>query len=503
MAVALSLTAAFAYRVGRRHPSTEAPMQATSGTAPVLYWYDPMMPGQHFAKPGLSPMGMEMVPRYAGTSADKNEVRIDSATVQNLGVRTAVVERRVLDGEVTAPGTVTWDLRQAITVSARVNAVITRLDVRAPYTTVATGTPLAELLAPEWSSALAEAEALRHVQSDDAKALRGAAQQRLQVLGLLAADVRVSGGRGSTAITLHAPRAGVVTSLEVRDGQRVNAGQTLMTINGLDTVWIEAALPQATASTVHAGTPVSVRVGALPGRVFEGAVESVLPDLDATTRTQRARIVLSNRDGALSPGMFAQVRFAPARGEAMPVVPDDALIAVGDRTRVMVAEGEGRFRPVAVHAGRSANGYTEVLDGLRGGEKVVVSGQFLIDSEASLSGALERLQGDATKPAAATSAPMSGMPMGEGDDRHSNSRGDPLSLVRAARDGRRRGDRHVVRTAHADRCLAGSVRYPGHHSHQLARSVTADRGRSGHLSAGYHHAVGARGEDRARLFLFW
>jgi len=164
---------------------------------------------------------------------------------------------------------------------------------------------------------------------------------------------------------------------------------------------------------VRSGMPVTVTVDALPGRSFHGTVETLLPDIDATTRTQRARIVLANPDGALSPGMFATVQLSPALGDAMPVVPDDALIATGSQTRVIVVEDGGHFRAVAVRIGRSAGGYTELRDGLTGGEKVVVSGQFLIDSEASLSGALERLNGDATPPASATSAPMSGMRMGD------------------------------------------------------------------------------------------
>ena len=406
--------------LGGRHQATTAPAPAHSSvTAPgtagkVLYWYDPMVPQQHFDKPGLSPMGMQMVPKYADEGAAKDVVRIDPATVQNLGVRTAPVERRVLASAIRVPGTITWDLRQAITISARTDAVVSKLDVRAPYTVVKAGEPLADLLAPQWSSALAEYGALQQAQSADAKDLRAASRERLQVLGLTPADIRAARRGSGAAITLHAPQAGVVTTLDVREGQRVTAGQTLMTVNGLSTVWIEAALPQAAAGTVRSGTPVVVTVDALPGRLFHGTVETLLPDVDAMTRTQRARIVLDNPDGALSPGMFASVQLNPTPDEAVPVVPGDALIATGTHTRVILAEGDGHFRAVSVRTGRAAGGYTEVLDGLHGGEKVVVSGQFLIDSEASLSGALQRLNDTTAKPASAASAPMPGMPMGDG-----------------------------------------------------------------------------------------
>ncbi|MBT2142910.1 MULTISPECIES: efflux RND transporter periplasmic adaptor subunit [unclassified Rhodanobacter] len=423
-AVAAAALLVAGYLGGRHRAATEPAQVRSSVTSPsaagkVLYWYDPMVPEQHFDKPGLSPMGMEMVPRYADAGAAGEVVQIDPATVQNLGVRTALVERRVLSGALRVPGTVAWNPREATTVSARVDAVISKLRVRAPYTQVTAGEPLAELLAPQWSSALAEYDALQGAQSADAKALRGAARERLQVLGLNAADIRAAHRGTGAAVTLHAPQAGVVTSLEVREGQRVSAGQTLMTLNGLATVWVEAALPQALAGAVHGGTPVTVTVDALPGQEFHGSVETLLPDIDSATRTRRARIVLANPDGRLSPGMFATVQLRPADGEAVPVVPDEALIATGRQTRVIVAEADGHFRPLAVRTGRSADGYTEILGGMRGGEKVVVSGQFLIDSEASLSGALERLGNSPTVPAPAASAANHAVshPMPTGDKR--------------------------------------------------------------------------------------
>ena len=400
---------AVGYLGGRRQTATPAPTPASSAApdsaGKVLYWYDPMLPDQHFDKPGLSPMGMQMVPRYADAGgAGGGVVRIDPAIVQNLGVRTAPVERRVLSAALRVPGTLAWNPREAVTVSARVDAVVSKLYVRAPYTKVAAGEPLAELLAPQWSSALAEYDALQNAQSADAKALRNAARERLQALGLTAADIRAARRGAGAAITVHAPQAGTVTALEVREGQRVGAGQTLLSLNGLATVWVEAALPQAVAGAVHTGTPVTVTVDAFPGQQFHGSVETLLPDIDSATRTQRARIVLANPDGRLSPGLFATVQLNPAEGEAVPVVPSDALIATGAQTRVIVAEAGGRFRPLAVRTGRSADGYTEILAGLHGGEQVVVSGQFLIDSEASLSGALERLGEGAAAPAPGTSA---------------------------------------------------------------------------------------------------
>lgn len=396
------LLAGFLLGRHRLPPSFSPSSQPASGRGKtVLYWYDPMVPAQHFDQPGLSPMGMRMVPRYAGEAASSKVVRIDPATVQNLGLRTAAVERRVLPSALRVPGTITWDLRRATTLSARTDGVVNTLYVRAPFTAIKAGEPVASLLAPQWKSAIAEYEALAQGQSSDAKALRGAARQRLATLGLSAADVQTANRNADGSIILHAPATGVVTDLEIRQGQRVSAGQTLMTINGLSTVWVEAALPQAVAGAVRNGTPVTVTVDAQPGREFRGTVETLLPDVDAATRTQRARIVLANPDGALSPGMFATVNLAPAEGRPVPVIPDEAIVTTGHATRVIVALGDGGFRPVAVRTGRSSGGYTEVLSGLTGSERVVTSGQFLIDSEANLSGALGRM---ANQPAAPSSA---------------------------------------------------------------------------------------------------
>lgn len=389
------------------------PSSASSGHAAsdhgksVLYWYDPMVPEEHFDKPGLSSMGMQTVPKYADEPASSDVVRIDSATVQNLGLRTAAVQRRALPSALQVSGTITWDLRQATTLSARTDGVVNTLYVRAPFTAVKAGEPVATLLSPQWNSAVAEYNALKRGQSYDAKALQSAARQRLAILGLSAADVQTASRNADGSIVLHAPATGVVTDLPIRQGQRVSAGQTLMSINGLSTVWIEAALPQALAGMVRSGTPVMVAVDAQPGREFPGTVETLLPDVDAATRTQRARIVLANPDNALSPGMFATVHLTPAASKPVLAVPDEALVTTGHAARVIVALDHGSFRPVTVRTGRSSGGYTEILSGLADNERVVTSGQFLIDSEANLSGALERMK-DQPAAASSTGAPMPG-----------------------------------------------------------------------------------------------
>jgi Cu(I)/Ag(I) efflux system membrane fusion protein len=210
------------------------------------------------------------------------------------------------------------------------------------------------------------------------------------VLGLPAG---VGAGRGGS-VTLTSPVSGVVSEIGVREGQSAPMGALMFRVNGTATVWLEAAIPQAGIAGITAGTPVEASVDAIPGQVFRGRVEMLLPQVDMGSRTLRVRIVLDNPDGELAPGMFAQVTLKPVDGTEYPLVPSDALIGFGAQARVIVLGDHDKFRPVAVQAGRSSGGMTEVLAGLEGGERVVASGEFLIDSEANLSGALERLGGD-------------------------------------------------------------------------------------------------------------
>jgi Cu(I)/Ag(I) efflux system membrane fusion protein len=364
--------------------ATTAPAAAENR---VLYWYDPMVPDQHFDKPGKSPfMDMQLVPKYASGAGESEGVAIASGVRQNLGVRTVVAKRGPLAIAFRVPGTVAWNLRDERVLSLPVDAVVERLYVRTPFEAVRAGQALLSLRSPTWSAALAEAQALRGAESAEARALGAAAAERLRSLGLPAGARR--DGRGGIVLT--APVSGVLSEIAVREGQAVPAGTPLLRINGTRSLWIEAALPPNIAAQAVAGTPVEVLAEALDGASFTGRIEALLPQVDAGTRSQRARIVVDDADARLAPGMFVQVAIRPAAAPDAVLVPSAAVIADGTQTRVIVQRGD-RFVPVLVRTGRSDGGNTEILSGLSGGERVVASGQFLIDSEANLSGALERL----------------------------------------------------------------------------------------------------------------
>ena len=352
----------------------------------VLYWYDPMVPQQKFDQPGKSPfMDMQLVPRYADEGGDSAAVSIDASVTQNLGMRLASVTRGALANSLEAVGNLTFNSRDIAVVQARTGGFVERVYARAPEDLLEAGAPLADLLVPEWVSAQEEYLALRDAGDP---ALLAAARQRLRLAGMPAALIArfERSGKVQALWTVTSPIAGVLQQLEVREGMNLTAGDTLATINGLRSVWLDVAVPEAEALGLHQGQVVEARLPAFPGEVLSGSIEAILPQANLDSRTLRVRVVLDNPDGRLRPGLTAQVRLVrPAERDAL-FVPSEAVIRSGRRALVMLAEGEGRYRPVEVRLGQEAAGSTQILEGLEEGQQVVASGQFLLDSEASLRG---------------------------------------------------------------------------------------------------------------------
>jgi len=191
--------------------------------------------------------------------------------------------------------------------------------------------------------------------------------------------------------TITAPIGGVIGELTAREGMTVMAGAPLFRLNGLSTVWVNAEVPEAAAAQVRPGNPVEAKPPAVPGAVFKGKVSAILPEVNPATRTIKARIELANPGGQLVPGMFATVSFAPAARKDVMLIPSEAVIQTGKRSVVVVAQGQGKFAPVDVEVGVDSDGQTEIRKGLRAGQKVVVSGQFLVDSEANLKATTTRM----------------------------------------------------------------------------------------------------------------
>jgi len=371
----------------------------------VLYWHDPMVPGQKFDKPGKSPfMDMQLVPVYAEDSASGG-VAVSPAMTSSLGIRTAPVRKTALKPSVDAVGTVAENERASAVVQARTAGYIEKLYARANFDFIAAGAPVALIYAPEWAGAQAEYLALRRAKTDPA--LVQAARQRLRLLSIPDSVVETAERNDAPEVryTLASPRSGIVYDLAVRDGAMVTPGMTLMRIVSLGDVWVYAELPETMAAGVAIGAPAEVRLPAYPEQVLRGRVSALLPQVDPASRTLRARIELPNRNGQLKPGMQVNVALMAPREQDALVVPQEAVIATGKRNVVIVREADGRFRPVEVVLGRNLGGDVEVRQGLREGEAVVASGQFLLDSEASLKSMLPRLDtsAGAVTAAAATS----------------------------------------------------------------------------------------------------
>ncbi|HEV8646206.1 MAG TPA: efflux RND transporter periplasmic adaptor subunit [Burkholderiales bacterium] len=363
----------------------------------VLYWHDPMVPGQKFDKPGKSPfMDMQLVPVYADGDGDEGTVTISPRVQQNLGVRTAEVTKGTLAPAVEAVGSVAYNERDVVVVQARSEGFVERLYVRAPLDPVRKGQPLAELYVPEWVAAQEEYLSVRRMAGTRLEALLDGARQRMRLVGMTEEQIRLveSTGKVHARFTMRAPISGVVAELGAREGMTVMAGATLFRINGLSTVWVNAEVPESLAAQVRPGNSVEARTPALPGAMFKGRVSVILPEVNPATRTLKARVELANPDGQLVPGMFATVNFTPAARKEALLVPTEAVIQTGDRSVVIVAHGDGKFAPVDVEIGMESDGRTEIRKGLDAGQKIVVSGQFLIDSEASLKGTATRM-GDA------------------------------------------------------------------------------------------------------------
>lgn len=378
----------------------------------VLYWHDPMVPGQRFDKPGKSPfMDMQLVPVYADAGGDEGTVNISPRVVQNLGVRTAEVIKGTLAQGLQLVGNVAYDERDVVMIQARSGGFVEKLHVRAPLDPVRKGQPLVEILSPEWVAAQEEYLALRRMQTADAESLRSAARQRMLLLGMSEEAIRLmeSTGQVQTRATYYTPVGGVVSELGVREGMTVTTGAPLFRINGLARVWVNAEVPEAQASGLRPGQPVKARASAFGGEIFNGRINALLPQVSQATRTLVARIELPNPGGRLTPGMFVTVDLASAAKRETLLVPSEAVIQTGKRTVVMLALDVGKFQPVDVRMGAEANGQTEITEGLQLGQKVVVSGQFLIDSEASLKGTTTRMT-DVT----AAAPPVAGEHQGEG-----------------------------------------------------------------------------------------
>lgn len=377
------------------HPSANTPPAAEKEARNVLFWYDPMYPNTRFDKPGKSPfMDMDLVPKYAdeeSASAAAPGVRIDPTQTQNLGVKTEVVRRGSLTFAQTFPANVSYNEYQFVIMQARAAGFVDKVWPLTVGDKVKKGAPLLELTIPDWVEAQSEYLLLKET-GGTATQVEGILE-RLRLAGMPDADIRrlVATRKIQTRFTLTAPIDGVITAFDLRAGMNIAKDNVVAKIQGIDPVWITAAVPESIAWLIKDTSQFSLTIPARPDKSFTLRKWTLLPSADATTRTLQLRLEVENPDEALKPGMNAWLNLKTA-SEPMLLIPSKALIDSGSEQRVITVDGEGRFVPKMVSVFQASQGVTAIRSGLDEGEKVVASGLFLIDSEANISGALDRMR---------------------------------------------------------------------------------------------------------------
>jgi Cu(I)/Ag(I) efflux system membrane fusion protein/cobalt-zinc-cadmium efflux system membrane fusion protein len=374
----------------------------------VKYWVSPMDPGYVRDKPGKAPCGMDMVPVYeeaAGEAEAPGAIKVSGATIQSMGVRTARVEVRPLSRLTLAVGLVNFNERNLSTITTKVNGWVERLDVNATGDPVRKGQALLSIYSPELVSSQEEyLLALRNLKAmksspvkemaDGARRLAEASRRRLAYFDISAAqiDALERTGQVKKHLTLASPANGIVTKRLITQGMYVQAGMPLLEVADLATVWVDADIYQYELPWIKVGQPVTMTLDYLPGQTFQGKIDYIYPYLKEATRTAKVRLRFPNPGLRLKPEMFAQVKIeSPVALQAV-VVPADAVIDTGLKQHVFIALGQGRFEPREVKLGVLGNdGLREVLAGLKGGEDVVVSAQFMLDSESRFREAVQMM----------------------------------------------------------------------------------------------------------------
>lgn len=357
-----------------------------------LYWIDTMEPTIHYPGPGKSRMGMELVPVYPEEtqSEDKATVRISSAIVNNLGVRIAIVEQGTLAKRIETVGYVEPNENKISHVHTYADGWIKKLFVKTVGEVVKKDQLLMQLYSPTLINA--QEEYLIALGSNN-QSLINASYKKLQTLHISEQQIErlKKSRRAEQLVDIYSPQAGVVTALNIREGMRVTPDTEMMSLVDLASIWMIAHVFEDQANWVKVGELADARLSAFPGKVWKGEVEYIYPQVDPTTRTLKVRFRFNNPDGILKPNMYSTITLFTAPKQNVFHIPIEALIRSSQGNRVIVALSDGRFQARSVTTGIESGDKIEILSGLKAGEKVVVSGQFLIDSETNLKAGLERL----------------------------------------------------------------------------------------------------------------
>jgi len=384
----------------------EGAAQSAPGARRIAYWRAPMDSNFTADAPGKSPMGMDLMPVYEDELGASGTVQIDPLTVQNIGVKTALVERRQLSRKVRTVGRVDYDETRMSDVNTKVAGWVEKLFVDYTGQEVKKGQPLLELYSPElvaaqeeYLTALDYVWRLEQSAAEDviqgARDLLKASVQRLRYWDVTEQQIdtleRIR--QVQRTMTIYSPQEGIVVHKAVFKGAHIKSGQHLYRIAELSRVWVHADVYEYELPWVKVGQKATVELSYLPGKVFRGEVAYIYPYLEAKTRTVKVRMIFDNAARELKPEMYANVNIQSLVSRDALVAPVHAVIRSGERNIVVVALGEGRFQSRQVKLGVEANGSYQVLEGVRPGDEIVTSAQFLIDSESNLKAAVSSMGG--------------------------------------------------------------------------------------------------------------
>ncbi|MER0300210.1 efflux RND transporter periplasmic adaptor subunit [Vibrio vulnificus] len=361
-----------------------------------LYWVAPMDPNYKRDKSGKSPMGMDLIPVYADDLAGANDkpgtVKIDPSVENNLGVKTAAVELAKLSPRIETVGYIAFDESQLWQTNVRVSGWVEKLYINAVGEQVKKGDVLFTLYSPELVKAQEE---LLNAKRTGRDGLVKGATERLLSLGVDREQINqvIRRGKASQTIEIKALANGVIASLNIREGGYLSPAQAVISAGPLHEVWVDAEVFERQAHWLTNGSQASMTLDALPGKAWQGEVDYVYPILDPKTRTLRMRLKFANPNGELKPNMFANITLQPVSDSEVLTVPKSSVIRSGGMTRVVLAEGEGKYRSARIETGREADDKVEVLQGLNQGDRIVTSAHFMLDSESSQSADLSRING--------------------------------------------------------------------------------------------------------------
>lgn len=370
------------------------PQSTTTPERVPLYWVAPMDSSFRRSEPGLSPMGMELIPVYDEPDAESNAISVTPTVLQNLGLRTALATRTDFAREVETVGYTRWNESTIEMLNPRAEGWLEEFSLESVGDTVQAGQVVYELFAPSLVSAQKEYLTARQAGN---QSLASLAKERLLALGFTASQVDTLAQKGETSSRLifEAQSNAVVLSLGARRGKFVQPATDIASLASLDSVWVDVDVFEADAGDIETGLDAELEFPAFPGEVWSGEVSYVYPELDRSTRTLRVRLVVENKDHRLKPNMFANVIIGADPRRDVLTVPREAVIKSGMGSRVIVVLDTGEFQPRVVRTGISSSGQIEILQGLAVGETVVTSGQFLLDAEADGEQAMARLDGAA------------------------------------------------------------------------------------------------------------